>query len=128
MAEEPVMTDQVVRSARDPEQLRAGLESWLASKRPGARITGFEIPSSNGMSSETVLFDARGTRTAPRSTAGSSPGSPRRPSRCRSSRTTTSSKQARVMTDAAAAAPTVPIPEVVFSEPDPGRRSARRSS
>ena len=39
--------------------------------------------------------------------------------RCRSSRATTSSKQARVMADARAAAPTVPIPEVVFSEPDP---------
>src|SRR5690606_11278669 len=29
-------------------------------------------------------------------------------------------KQARVMADARAAAPSVPIPEVVFNEPDPG--------
>ncbi len=47
-------------STRDHDQTRVALEGWLASMLPeGAspRITRYEPPSGNGMSSETVLFD-----------------------------------------------------------------------
>ena len=53
------MTDEVVRSARGPEQLQLALGEWLATRVPGAVVTHVEVPSSNGMSSETVLLDAR---------------------------------------------------------------------
>lgn len=117
MAEDPVMTDEVVRSARDPEQLRAGLASWLATKKPGAEVASVTVPSSNGMSSETVLLDASWeedgevvhrelvARIAPEDAAV-----PVFPSY-------DLDKQARVMADARAAAPSVPVPEVVLNEP-----------
>lgn len=47
-------------STRDRDTLRAGLEAWLARQLPSGaspRITSFEIPASNGLSSETVLLD-----------------------------------------------------------------------
>jgi aminoglycoside phosphotransferase (APT) family kinase protein len=53
-----------VRSSRDPERVRVGLEAWLATKLPpGAApaITGLEGTSANGMSSETLLLDATWT-------------------------------------------------------------------
>ena len=40
--------------------MRAGLETWLQRHHPagaGATIVNFDAPSTNGMSSETVLFD-----------------------------------------------------------------------
>lgn len=120
MGEEPVMTDEVVRSARDPEQLRAGLASWLAAKKRGGTVAHVEVPSSNGMSSETVLLDAsweeEGDLVERRLVARIAPEAsavPVFPSY-------DLDKQARVMADARAAAPGVPIPEVVLTEADPG--------
>jgi len=95
------------------------LEAWLGTQRGGARITSFEIPSSNGMSSETVLLDAvwdeNGTDAARRLVARLAP----EPSAVPVFPAYDLEKQARVMADARAAAPTVPVPEVVLSEPDP---------
>lgn len=48
-------------STRDPRTLRGQLEQWLAGTLPAAAepsIRALEMPSTNGMSSETVLFDA----------------------------------------------------------------------
>lgn len=113
------MAEEVVRSGRDPEELRARLEGWLASHRAGARITDFEIPSSNGMSSETVLLDTAwdkgGNSVGRRLVARLAP----EPSAVPVFPAYDLEKQARVMADARAAAPAVPIPEVVLSEPDP---------
>jgi len=44
-------------STRDYEQLRAQLESWLQERLPGSTVSELIVPESNGMSSETVLFD-----------------------------------------------------------------------
>ncbi len=44
-------------STRDYDQLRAQLEAWLGDRVPGASISELIVPESNGMSSETVLFD-----------------------------------------------------------------------
>lgn len=48
-------------SRRDPDQTRAALERWLAATLPEGsdpRVESLNVPESNGMSSETVLFDA----------------------------------------------------------------------
>ncbi len=49
------------RSSRDPEDLRARMEKWLAGQLPASaapRVAEVRSPSSSGMSSETLLFDA----------------------------------------------------------------------
>src|SRR5262245_12659827 len=48
-------------STRDRDRLRADLERWLATRLPAGadpRVEPLEGTSSNGMSSETLLFDA----------------------------------------------------------------------
>lgn len=54
--------DEVARptsSQRDPESLRGALTDWLATKVDGpGEVTRVELPSANGMSSETILVDA----------------------------------------------------------------------
>ena len=45
-------------SRRSSDALRAGLEGWLQRRHPDAAITALERPDGNGMSSETLLFDA----------------------------------------------------------------------
>jgi aminoglycoside phosphotransferase (APT) family kinase protein len=50
------------RSTRDPDFLRAALEAWLRGRLPGnaaPQIAAVTSPSATGMSSETLLFDAR---------------------------------------------------------------------
>ena len=58
MAESAPRSD-MTRSSRDPETLRTQLETWLRA-RGGAstRATMSRATSANGMSSETILFDA----------------------------------------------------------------------
>lgn len=43
-------------TTRDPQELGRRLTGWLDARLPGARVTGVEVPASNGMSSETLLF------------------------------------------------------------------------
>lgn len=48
-------------SKRDPEILRERLERWLSAQLPVgtvAEVTHVHLPDANGMSSETILFDA----------------------------------------------------------------------
>ncbi|MFF6792918.1 phosphotransferase family protein [Streptomyces filamentosus] len=44
-------------TTRDPEELAARLTAWLDRRLPGATVSGLAVPGSNGMSSETLLFD-----------------------------------------------------------------------
>jgi aminoglycoside phosphotransferase (APT) family kinase protein len=44
-------------STRDPEELARRLTVWLDTRLPGAKAVGVGVPESNGMSSETLLFD-----------------------------------------------------------------------
>ncbi|MGP0028971.1 MAG: phosphotransferase family protein, partial [Acidimicrobiales bacterium] len=44
-------------STRDYDRLRDQLEAWLGERVPGATISDLVVPETNGMSSETVLFD-----------------------------------------------------------------------
>lgn len=45
-------------SQRDPEKLRHDFEHWLRGHRVGAEVVEASIPSSNGLSSETILIVA----------------------------------------------------------------------
>jgi aminoglycoside phosphotransferase (APT) family kinase protein len=44
-------------STRDYEELRSQLQAWLNERLPGVTVSDLVVPESNGMSSETVLFD-----------------------------------------------------------------------
>ncbi|MFF8372511.1 phosphotransferase family protein [Streptomyces lydicus] len=44
-------------TTRDPEDLTRRLTAWLGTRLPGARALATGVPASNGMSSETLLFD-----------------------------------------------------------------------
>ncbi|MFB7713056.1 phosphotransferase family protein [Streptomyces sp. NPDC056105] len=44
-------------STRDPEEVARKLTTWLAVRLPGANAVNVSVPESNGMSSETLLFD-----------------------------------------------------------------------
>ncbi|MEU6659484.1 phosphotransferase family protein [Streptomyces sp. NPDC046821] len=44
-------------STRDPEEVARRLTSWLDARLPGAKAVNVTVPESNGMSSETLLFD-----------------------------------------------------------------------
>ncbi|MBW2269310.1 MAG: phosphotransferase family protein [Deltaproteobacteria bacterium] len=56
-----VAPEDMRRSTRDPASLRRALEGWLAGKLPGdakPEVSDVSSPSANGLSSETLLFDA----------------------------------------------------------------------
>ncbi|WP_133916317.1 phosphotransferase family protein [Streptomyces sp. NBC_00582] len=44
-------------TTRDPEELTRRLTAWLGTRLPGARAARVTVPASNGLSSETLLFD-----------------------------------------------------------------------
>src|SRR5581483_7700856 len=52
------------RSSREPEQLRVALQRWLCGRYPDATVTGLRTTADNGLSSETLLFDAAWTDPA----------------------------------------------------------------
>ncbi|MBL1094639.1 MULTISPECIES: phosphotransferase family protein [Streptomyces] len=52
-------------TTRDPDELTARLTAWLGTRLPGARATRTTVPGSNGMSSETLLFDIEHPETPP---------------------------------------------------------------
>ncbi|MFJ8821848.1 phosphotransferase family protein [Streptomyces sp. NPDC102467] len=44
-------------STREPEEIARRLTAWLGRRLPGAKAVNVTVPASNGMSSETLLFD-----------------------------------------------------------------------
>lgn len=61
LPEQPAQ-EEMKRSTRDAEALRDALRTWLAQKLPAGaspEISDVSSPTANGMSSETLLFDAR---------------------------------------------------------------------
>lgn len=54
--------DRPKTSTRDHTVVRDQLTAWLRERLDGACITDFTVPSTNGMSSETILFDAEWDR------------------------------------------------------------------
>ena len=45
-------------SERDHATLRDQIQSWLANQVDGPVVSDLEVPPTNGMSSETVMFEA----------------------------------------------------------------------
>jgi aminoglycoside phosphotransferase (APT) family kinase protein len=110
-------------STRDPEATRAALEGWLGAVLPsGAEptIVGLDAPSTNGMSSETVLFDASwlddGTRVEHALVARIAPD----PVNVPVFPTYDLGRQAMTMEVVRDRCPDVPVPRVLWTEPDPG--------
>lgn len=61
MSSQPPESDHLSISTRDDDDLRARLDRWLAARPDvgaNSRVDSFERPATNGMSSETLLFDA----------------------------------------------------------------------
>lgn len=112
-------------STRDPADLGRRLEQWLGGKLPGATLSHLSVPESNGMSSETVLFEVAWSEGAP----GHDDGRSRR-SRHGAARLSPDpaaapvfpvydlEKQFKVMRLVSARSP-VPVPETWWFEPDP---------
>jgi aminoglycoside phosphotransferase (APT) family kinase protein len=108
---------EVQRSTRDLASLRAGLAAWL-TEQAGADVElgEVEVPGTNGMSSETVLLDAAWDGERHRLVARLAP----EPSAVPVFPAYDLERQARVMTEVRAASD-VPVPEVLWTEPDGGR-------
>ncbi|MFG2635042.1 phosphotransferase family protein [Streptomyces sp. NPDC048362] len=56
-------------TTRDPGELARRLTAWLGTRLPGAKATGVTVPASNGMSSETLLFELEHPRPPVRACA-----------------------------------------------------------
>ncbi|MFH8407167.1 phosphotransferase family protein [Streptomyces sp. NPDC018019] len=56
-------------TTREPAELTRRLSAWLSTRLPGARAVAATVPASNGMSSETLLFDIDHPRPPVRSCA-----------------------------------------------------------
>jgi aminoglycoside phosphotransferase (APT) family kinase protein len=57
-------------STRDCDELARHLEAWLGTKVKDPRVSGVVVPESNGMSSETLLFDVSWSHEDGRRTIG----------------------------------------------------------
>ncbi|MFI6877720.1 phosphotransferase family protein [Streptomyces sp. NPDC050400] len=56
-------------STREPEEIAQRLTAWLGRTLPGAKAVDVTVPESNGMSSETLLFDIEHPRAPVRACA-----------------------------------------------------------
>ena len=108
-------------SRNDPAEMRRSLEGWLATvlwRGSKPSVTSVEVPAANGMSNETVLFDATwiedGIRAEHRLVARIAP----RDSAVPIFPSYNLDQQFRVMS-AVAAHTSVPVPRVYWSESNP---------
>ncbi|NLU83703.1 phosphotransferase family protein [Rhodococcus sp. HNM0569] len=101
-------------SQRHPDDLRRRLEAWLATRTDAPVVTDVRLPDTNGMSSETVLFDARWDGTDHPLVARVAPAESTVPVFPSYDLNT----QFRVMREVGART-SVPVPDVYWSEDDP---------
>ena len=110
-------------STRDREVLRGALQDWLGQRVPGARITSLNAPESNGMSSETLLFDLawqeQGEQRTQRCVARLPPDASAMPV----FPVYDLAKQFRAM-QIARERSGVPVPQMLWHEPDPASLGA----
>jgi aminoglycoside phosphotransferase (APT) family kinase protein len=121
------MTDDAIEvglpttSTRDPDETCRGLERWLtgllgAAARP--EIVGFDAPSTNGMSSETVLFEAEWTESEGRATHPLVARIAPDPDNVPVFPSYDLERQAKTMAVVREVRPDIPVPRVLWSEPD----------
>ncbi|HAM03202.1 MAG TPA: phosphotransferase family protein [Acidimicrobiaceae bacterium] len=105
-------------STRPRQELGRRLEAWLGRRLSGARLSGLEVPESNGMSSETVLFDLSWRDQAGEHQKGCAARLSPDPEAAPVFPVYDLSKQFRVMRLVAERSP-VPVPDTLWDEPDP---------
>jgi aminoglycoside phosphotransferase (APT) family kinase protein len=100
-----------VPTRRDPEETKRALASWLAPRldRPGASITDLSVPSGAGFSNETLVVDVAGERLVVRL----------EPTAFQLFLDADFELQYRLLSTLGASTP-VPVPPVLWYEPDPG--------
>jgi len=105
-------------TTRRREDLGRRLEMWLDRRLSGAQVSGLEVPESNGMSSETVLFDLSWSDEAGGHRRGCAARLSPDPEAAPVFPVYDLSKQFRVMRLVARSSP-VPVPDTLWDEPDP---------
>lgn len=103
-------------STREPEELGRRLAAWLDATLPGAKVVNTSVPGSNGMSSETLLFDIEHPDTPERACALRLAADP---AAYTVFPTYDMPRQHRVMS-LVAAHTDLPVPRVRWLEEDPG--------
>ena len=100
-----------VPTKRDPEETKRALAAWLASRLddPGVSVTGLSVPSGAGFSNETLIVDAAGERLVVRL----------QPTGFQLFLDADFELQYRLLTTLGAST-SVPVPPVLWYEPDPG--------
>ncbi len=109
----PVEQYDITVSHRDADALRVALGEWLRERVSDAEITSYERPDGNGMSSETLLFDAHWDGEDHPLVARVAPAAVDVPV----FRTYDLDMQFRVM-GLVAERPDTPVPECLWNEPD----------
>ncbi|MDQ0912216.1 hypothetical protein QFZ22_008201 [Streptomyces canus] len=109
---------------RDPEELAHRLTAWLGARLSGAKAVGVTVPASNGLSSETLLFDIQNPEPPLRSCALRLPADP-------SAYTVfpvyDMVRQFRTM-EVVGRLSDLPVPKAQWLEEDPARSGHRSSS
>jgi aminoglycoside phosphotransferase (APT) family kinase protein len=108
----PPQPGDMQRSNRDLERTRVLLEQWLAAKVPTPTVSDLVAPEANGMSSETLLFDATWDGLTRRLVARVAPAASDVPvfETYELHHQFLTMREVRARTD-------VPVPEVFWSEP-----------
>ncbi|HEY2427352.1 MAG TPA: hypothetical protein VGI06_00370, partial [Acidimicrobiales bacterium] len=112
----------ITRTTRDLDELRSSLQRWLASRLPAGaepEIARLDAPDSNGMSSLTVLFDAAWTEDGARLMHSLVARVAPEPASVPVFPSYDLDLQYRVI-EGVAEASSVPVPPLLWSEPDPG--------
>jgi aminoglycoside phosphotransferase (APT) family kinase protein len=104
-------------STRDRSVLRAQLQAWLAGRVEEPQISELEVPPTNGMSSETVIFDASWRQDGARRTEACVLRLPPDAAAAPVFPTYDMERQYRAM-QLVARASTVPVPTTLWLEPD----------
>jgi aminoglycoside phosphotransferase (APT) family kinase protein len=105
-------------STRDRDELRERLERWLARRFGEASVSPLAGPTTNGMSSETLLFDARWREGGAERSASLVGRLAPDPAAVPVFPTYDMERQFRVM-ESVAALEVVPVPKVLWCEADP---------
>jgi aminoglycoside phosphotransferase (APT) family kinase protein len=116
-AAEPEATSRPTTSTRDRDDLHRRLTVWLGGKFPRPEISELVVPESNGMSSETLLFDASWDDQGERRTQSCAARLRPDPSNAPVFPVYDLERQFRVMTLVAEHS-SVPVPRTLWFEPD----------
>ena len=116
-------TERLTTATRDLADTRAHLQRWLRERIPGASISELESPAANGLSSETLLFEAAWDGSDGTNTAGFAARVAPDPANLPVFPSYDLHAQFRLL-EIIGAIGTVPVPKVWWYEPDPAALGA----